>query len=111
MSTFYCCCCRAAAAGFAGRDLHKPPPSPLVPEAGGLCCIFCFLAAATAGQLLLDRRHLQVRVATAAAFAVAVTSSSKSAAAAPASAPSASFGSRRLLVVSQLLLPCRCSLQ
>ncbi|KAL8453875.1 hypothetical protein Emag_001683 [Eimeria magna] len=51
--------------GFAGRDLHKPTTWPPVPEAGGLCCIFCFLSAATAGQLLLDRHYQRVRPATA----------------------------------------------
>ncbi|OEH79960.1 UDP-N-acetylglucosamine--dolichyl-phosphate N-acetylglucosaminephosphotransferase [Cyclospora cayetanensis] len=45
------------ARGFFGRDLHKPSSYPPVPEAGGLCCVFCFLTAATAGQLLLDRQH------------------------------------------------------
>lgn len=57
----------AAAAGFVGRDLHKPSFYPPVPEAGGLCCIFCFLSAATAAQLLLDRQHHRVRLAAAAA--------------------------------------------
>ncbi|KAL8437165.1 hypothetical protein ACSSS7_001144 [Eimeria intestinalis] len=47
--------------GFTGRDLHKPSAWPPVPEAGGLCCIFCFLSAATAGQLLLDRHYQRVR--------------------------------------------------
>ncbi|KAL8271262.1 hypothetical protein Esti_004828 [Eimeria stiedai] len=47
--------------GFAGRDLHKPVSWPPIPEAGGLCCIFCFLSAATAGQLVLDRHYQRVR--------------------------------------------------
>ena len=63
-------CCRCSPAGFAGRDLHKPSPAPLIPEAGGLCCIFCFLSAATAGQLLLDRHHQRVRATRAAVVVI-----------------------------------------